>query len=77
MDQVAPNRAPNGNLCLKLISRLGLIGEKAPGKEGTFVSNFQIALATSDDEVYRIRNAINHLLKLKGAKIHSDDLFKN
>lgn len=77
LEEVAPNRAPNGNLCLKLVSPLGLIMKRYTDEEMELTDNIQLALETSDEEVHRIRRAIIHLLELKGAKFPSDDLFRN
>lgn len=71
-------RPENGNLCLKIISNKGLILNRFNGDDNeTFQNEARIVLLTSDEEVYRIKKAFEHLLKLNGVKQANDNLFKN
>lgn len=67
-----------GNLCIYLTSNDGLILNKFYGDEKeTFKNEIRILLNVKDEEVYRIKKALEHLLKLNGAKLVDDNLFKN
>lgn len=75
-------RAENGNLCLKIISNKMLIHKAYVERDNLksdemFISESRIVLSTSDEEVYRIKKAFEHLLKLNGAVQVNDNLFKN
>jgi len=82
IDGIISFRPENGNLCLKIISNRGLIKRtfinrfNEKGKE-TFESETRLVLQTSDEEVYRIKKAFEHLLKLNGVKQANDNLFKD
>lgn len=71
-------RPENGNLCLKFISNKGLIlNQFNSNNKETFQTEARIVLLTSDEEVYRIKKAFEHLLKLNGVKQANDNLFKD
>jgi hypothetical protein len=71
-------RPENGNLCIKIISNKGLILNQFYGDDKeTFQTEARIVLLTSDEEVYRIKKAFEHLLKLNGVKQANDNLFRN
>ena len=61
-----------------MTSNDGLILNKFYGDEKeTFKNEIRILLNVKDEEVYRIKKALEHLLKLNGAKLVDDNLFKN
>ncbi len=71
------DRAPNGNLYVKIISSRNLILRKYAGEsDQVFESFIQQAFAKgADEEVQRIKKALIHLLKLNGAKFPNDQMF--
>ena len=69
---------PIDKLCLKIISSKNLIQEKYPDKQfSSYNSEMRIVLDTTDEEALRIKKALEHLLKLNGAKLVDNELFKD
>lgn len=76
INNVIPFRAPNGNLCLKMISLNNQIFHKYSNSDDiTFEGEIRIVLRTDDKEVERIKKALIHLLKLNNAPIIDNKLF--
>lgn len=69
---------PIDKLCLKIISSKSLIQEKYPNKSfSNYNSEMRIVLDTTNEEAMRIKKALEHLLKLNGAKLVDKELFKD
>jgi hypothetical protein len=67
-----------GNLCIYLNSSEGLILNQFSGQENeTFKNEIRFVLKAPENEVSRIKKALEHLLKLNDAKLANDSLFKN
>jgi hypothetical protein len=78
VNAVIEERAPNGNLCLSMISPDGLVLKQYAGdKDVTFHNEVRFPLAISDEEVRRIRKGLLHLLKLNNATFLNQELFKD
>lgn len=77
VNSVIEDRAPNGNLNLKMISPDGLVLKQYPGDtDQTFKYEVRFVLNTSDEEVRRIKKGLLHLLKLNNAPLLNQELFK-
>lgn len=72
------SRAPNGNLNLIIISPKKLIASFVDGDDvEIFEREFKLVFSTTDEEVLKIKKALEHLLKLNGASLIDDNLFKD
>ncbi|MBL7970138.1 MAG: hypothetical protein JNL03_01350 [Prolixibacteraceae bacterium] len=75
-------RAPNGNLNINVISKerrilQGTINTNTlEPVDYVFVDNFSLLLEGPDEEIYRLKKGIEHLITLLGGKIQEDNLFK-
>ena len=79
VNAVTTFRAPNGNLCLKIISPKSVIkttynDETEKYSYGNFI---QMAMSGNDEDIYRIQKGIMHLLKLNNSKLVDNNLFKD
>lgn len=75
---VVTDRAPNGNLGIKIICPQGLIESRFPLQtKKSLKSKHFIPLQTTDDEVERIQKGFIHLFKLFNAPIVNQDIFRN
>ena len=78
INTVETYRPEYGNLCLKVVSAKGLILKKYSSETvERFYGDIRLPLQTTDEEVLRVKKALLHLLKLNGASLIDDNLFKD
>lgn len=70
-------RAPKGNLILKIISPKRLILFIVEGEETLYERECKLIFDTTDEEVLKIKKALEHLFILNGATLIDDNLFKD
>jgi hypothetical protein len=75
---ISVSQAESGNFILKILSPERMILRKfSDENDETFQSFAQMPFTSSKDDTGRIRKALLHLLKLNGAKLIDENMFKN
>jgi hypothetical protein len=73
-------RAPNGRLCLKVISNKGALLKRHKREDGVSImlgGEIRFVLDTTEEEILRVKKGLIHLFKLNSGAIIEDNLFKD
>lgn len=80
--KVSTERAPAGNLNITILGseRKIMTGTINPRNldivDYKFIDNFNIMMEGPDEEIMRMKKALEHLIQIIGGKLQDDDLFK-